>query len=234
MAMNSKRKTELCLAYIGVLGLSAIKVMAGKSAEMPSRLLLETDPDLVEKDGADVMFETFWFSKAHHAELVLTNCCEDLRALGADRPDGWFDLPAATVRDSVVNAAAGLGAGWRTTAQITESANETVGEVERHVAALNTSGGLASFNSAYKSYRLAMQETGEPAMNYAAYLHGFKLKMVRRIGENVAAGVDKFAGLASVVPGSVFARTDRFNDSERSKRVYVNRGWSNHSFRKAE
>jgi hypothetical protein len=179
-----KARTELMLAYVGGLGLSAIRVWTDKTGETPCWLTCETEPAVVEADGPRVMFDTLWFSKASHAELVLAAC-----------PQGRIDLSASEVRDQLTGIAASLGAEWRSTAQIIESAEKAVEEIEQHVKALNASGGLAPLNAGYKKYRLAMQATGEPAMNYAAHLLSFKLKMAKLIAENVAAGVDKFAGL---------------------------------------
>lgn len=191
----AKPRTELVLAYIGALELSAIKVMVGKTAETPSWLQLETEPELIETDGPLVMFDTLWFSKAAHADLVFGQC---LTVIGG-APDAAIALPASEVRDAAINQAASLGAPWRTTQEIVATAENAIDEVERHVAALNQSGGLAPLNAGYKSYRIAMQTTGVPAVNYATYLLSFKLKMVKRVAENVAAGVDKFSGLASVL-----------------------------------
>lgn len=224
-AMKSKAKSQLIAAYIGALGLSAIRL----SGDNPTRIEVETAPDPLAADVGVML----WFVKAGHAELVMSSC---QNAVHADhgRPDGWIDLSAAEVRERLLDIATSLGASWRSTAEVLATAGAAVDELERHVEALNKSGGLAPINAGYKSYRLSMQSTGEPAVNYSAYLQGFKLKMISRIAENVAAGIDKFAGLASVVPGTVFWRPAQHGDTSRSSRVYVNRGWSNHSLRKSE
>jgi hypothetical protein len=227
-----KARTELVLAYVSGLGLSAVRVMVEKTGETPCWLTCETEPDLVEADGPRVTFDMLWFSKASHADLVYQ---QSLTTLDVE-PDIQIALPAAEVRDTVVSLAAGLGAEWQTTAQTIESAEKAVEEIERHVAALNASGGLSTLNSGYKKYRMAMQATGVAATNYSTYLLSFKLKMAKRIAENVAAGFDKFTGLSSVFPGSLglFKHKEEFTDPPPSSRVYANRGWSNHSFRKRE
>lgn len=201
--MKSKGKTELVAAYIGALGMSAIRVMVGKSGVAPSRIEIQPTTEPVQRDEPDVTFETFWFAKAQHAELVIMNCRDDLRTLGAEGADGWVQLSAATLRDYVVNVAAGLGARWRTTAEIGASAEGAIDELERHVEALNKSGGLGPLNARYKAYRLAMQKTGEAAINYSAYLQVFKVRVVALVGKNVAAGAGRYDGFAMIVPSLV-------------------------------
>lgn len=200
--LKSKAKLELQLTYIDALGLSAIKVVIGKKAETPSRLVLEIEPDLVERDGPEVMFWTFWFAKAQHAELVIMNCLDDLRVVGAEH-DGIIDLSARTVRDYVVNVAGGLGAGWRTTAQIVESAEEAIDEVEKNVEALNKSGALRPLNARYKAYRFAMMAAGHPAINYSAYLQVFKLRVAKLIGQNDVSGAGRYEGFSAIIPSLV-------------------------------
>jgi hypothetical protein len=228
----SKAKAELMLAYVGGLGLTAIKVLVGNAGETPCWLQIQAEPDLIESDGPLVTFDTLWFSKASHAELVYQQC---LAVLDVEQ-DVAINLCAAEVRDTVVNEAGNLGAAWRLTQEIVATAETAVDEVERHIVALNASGGLSSLNAGYKRYRLAMQATGVAATTYSTYLLGFKIKMAKRIAENVASGADKFAGLSSIFPGSlgIFRREEEFTDPPPSSRVYANRGWSNHSFRKRE
>jgi hypothetical protein len=201
MSMKTKPKTELMLSYVGALGLSAIKVMVGKTGESLSLLVLEAEPALTEQGGPEA-FETLWFAKANHAELVMMNCLDDLGAVGAER-DGIIDLPASTVRDYVVNIAAGLGAEWRTTAQIVESAGEAIEEIEKNVEALNKSGALRPLNARYKAYRFAMMAAGEAAINYSAYLQVFKLRVAKLIGQNVAIGAGRYQGFSEIIPSLV-------------------------------
>lgn len=227
-----RARDQLIWAYIETLRLSAIKVMVERPDAENCWLRLEPDADLIEKDGPRALFDTFWFSKAGHAEIVFHQC---VTIFSPEEQDVEVALPAQHMRDHVANQAALLGAPWRSTKEIVDAANEAVDEVEKQVAALNVSGGLGPFNSGYKSYRLAMQSTGEPALNYSAYLLRFKVSIVKKVAENVAAGIDKFAGLLSVVPGEYGAnsRAATYCDSPRSNRVYPNRSWSNHSFRKS-
>lgn len=230
--MKSKGKTQLVAAYIGALGLSAIRIMTGKKADNPSWIRLDLEATLPAADGPLLEFDALLFTKASHAELVFAQV---LTVLGSER-DATIQLPAVKLCDAVVNEAGILGAPWRSMPEVVANAEAAVAEIERHIEALNSSGGMREMNAGYRSYRLAMQSTGEAAMNYGTYLQGFKLKMIARIGGNVAAGVDKFAGLGSVVPGSVFCqgRDEMLGGTVPSSRVYVNRGWSNHSFRKSE
>lgn len=229
---HSKAKSELINVYIEALGLSWISIWADKAGAPVSQLQVGHGVLIDAGLPSLSLFDTLWFEKEAHANFVFDHSLSEV-GVGLHSP---FPHAALDMRQRVAGIARDLGATWRTTTEVVNTAIEAVDEVERHITALNASGGLKSVNSGYKKYRIAMQTTGEAAVNYSAYLQRFKVKMTQKIAKNVAEGVDKFTDLASILPGSfgIFKKgPDRFDDTPRSARVYPNRGWSNHSFRKS-
>lgn len=196
----SKARIELVTAYITALELSSVRVMS-RPAE-PAQAWLETDAaPRAEAAGTTgrATFDTVWFLKSGHAELVTSQVLDALDAA----PDTPIALPPGEVRDAVVNQCGILGAEWRSTSEIAATAGQAVDEVERHIASLNASGGLQPLNAKYKAYRLAMQRTGEATISYSAYLHSFKLRMIGTVARNVASGGGKFEGLSGIAPALI-------------------------------
>lgn len=123
-------------------------------------------------------FDALWFAKPSHADLVLMNCRDDFASLGAIDRQGWIDLSARTVRDHVVNVASGLGAVWRSEAELRADASNAVEEIIANVEAQRRTGGLARVNAAYKIYRQRQTAKNEKAMPYAAHLAAFTRSLV--------------------------------------------------------
>lgn len=199
--VTSKAKlaqAELALAYTGGLGLTVIRVLIGKTSETPCWLQVEHQPDLIEADGPLVIFDTLWFPKASHADLVHQQI---LTVLGVE-PDVAISLAAAAVRDALVNEAGNLGASWQSTQEVVAAAEMAVEEIERHMKVLNEVGGLSNFNKACKQYRLRCIDTAMPAVPYSAHLHTLKLKVARLVGENTGAGIESFSGFSAIIPSS--------------------------------
>jgi hypothetical protein len=193
----SKARAQLAFAYVSALQLASIRVMTSATG-LPTSWLevdLKAGPEAEDAAGR-VMFDTVWFRKSGHAELVAQQVFTVLDA----EPGGPIALPAVEVRDVIINECGNLGAEWRTTAQIVATAEQAVDEVERNIEALNKSGGLRPLNARYKAYRLAMQGTGEAAVSYGDYLQRYKVKAVKLIAGNIASGSDKFAGFSAIAP----------------------------------
>jgi hypothetical protein len=119
-----------------------------------------------------------------HAELVLMNVRSDFEALGADRPQGWVDMPARAVRDHVVNVAAGLGASWRTATEVRADASHAVAEIIVQVEQQRRAGGLAQVNAQYKIYRQGQVARGEKAAPYSVHLTAFTRSLVVLAAQN--------------------------------------------------
>lgn len=195
----SKAKTELVVTYIDALSPSWIKVMMAKSGEPSGYLQAGRGADVETDHPTLAMFDTLWFAKQAHADLVYEQC---LTVLGAD-PESAIPLRGSEVRDCLVNVSGNLGAVWQTTQEVVRKAELEVDGIERQVEALNKSGGLRPLNAKYKAYRIAMMNTGEAAVNYSAYLQFFKIKVAHLVGQNVAAGADKYAGIAKIAPSLI-------------------------------
>gem|GEM_PF-4837469 len=88
------KRDDLVKSYVAALDACTVVILAGPGCM--SGVCRGPSP-------GQIPFETLWFAKAQHAELVLAQC-----------PDGWVDLPPAALRDQVVNAAAALGARFQT------------------------------------------------------------------------------------------------------------------------
>lgn len=192
----SKTKIELMVTFLDARAPGWVKVMSPLDGSAWCRLQVGFGADVEAPHATLGMFETIWFSKMSHAEIVFEQC---LVVMGSE-PDAPISKPAGEVRDCIVNVSADLGAVWQSTADVVADAAREVDEIERQVEALNRSGGLQPLNKKYKTYRLAMQKTGGLVTSYSSYLHIFKLKVAKMVGNNVAAGTGKYAGLAMVAP----------------------------------
>jgi hypothetical protein len=166
-------------AYIGAVGARSVVIRAGPT-ECCATFSLSDDSNL------DIL-DALWFSKAAHAELVVMNCHDDFLALGAERPDGVIGLSARAVRDHVINVAAGLGASWRTIAEMKADALIAVEEIIEHVEHQRRIGGLAKVNASYKIYRQAQTAKGEKAVPYASHLGAFTMSLVVLAAQNAKA-----------------------------------------------
>jgi len=161
------KRGDLIQAYINALPLRAILIYADKSG-LSAKAALEPDPlDL---------FDTLWFSKLDHAELVLSQC-----------PEGWVDLPPTALRDEVINAAAALGASFRTAAEIETEASKEVEEIIKRVEVMRLSGLLTKVNRDYKIYRQTQVARGLKAVPYQAHLDAFTLSLVKIAAESASA-----------------------------------------------
>lgn len=178
MGIGSER-TRLVAAYLEALDAKALLIHACPGGQ-PAKLSFDDDRKL-DLTGA------FWFSKQQHAELVLMRARGDLEAIGALRPQGWVDLPAREVSDAVVNAAAQLGASWRSAKRVQADAEAEVDRILIHVEEQRKSGGLAQVNTAYKVYRNRQLEAGQKAVPYSAHLFDFKCSLVTLAARNSVA-----------------------------------------------
>lgn len=192
---QASSRVELVVAFLEGLGPGWIGIMTPVDGTPAGQLVLGTGPDIEADHSPLAMFDTIWFSKKSHADLVFDQC---FTVLGADA-GAPIPRPGAEIRDCIVNVSADLGASWQSTADVVASAGREVDLIERQIEALKAAGGLKQLNSGYKAYRLAMQGTGEAAINYGAYLHSFKVRVAALIGRNVAAGAGRYDGVSVMV-----------------------------------
>ncbi|CAN7377719.1 hypothetical protein LJR220_003363 [Bradyrhizobium sp. LjRoot220] len=176
--MGSKRGA-LVEAYLGALEAKPLLILTGPTAQ-PAKISFEKSANL------DV-FAALWFAKPAHAELVLMRCRDDLTAIGAARPQGWFDMSAREILDALVNTAAQLGATWRTADLMKADAERAVDLIVNQVEAQRKSGGLAQVNAEYKVYRQRQVERGQKAIPYSAHLHAFTTSLVVLAAANASA-----------------------------------------------
>lgn len=159
-------KSDHVRAYVEALGLCPVMILAGSAA---AKIARAPDPKFE-------VFDTLWFAKLRHAELVLAHC-----------PDGLIDGPAGPLRDIVINAAAQLGARWQTAAEVETQASNAVAEIIMRVEGMRKSGGLAKVNATYKSYRKKQTAAGKKAITYSAHLEAFTLSLIRIAAQNSGA-----------------------------------------------
>lgn len=169
----------LVKAYIGALEIREVTIHAAPDGR-PARIGPAPEGNLD-------LFDMLWFEKPQHIELVLSQCQSDIRATGAERPDGWIDLSAQEVRDLVVNAAAMLGATWKTGAEIEADASNAVAEIVEDVEIRRQSGGLSQVNRDYKIYRQRQLASGQKAIPYSAHLDAFTRSLVVLAAKSSAA-----------------------------------------------
>ncbi len=158
------RRSEMVLAYIEARESVPIHVL-----RTPAGIAV-LEGGLQE--GAQVV-ASFWFAKSHHAEMVLAD-------IGRTDPT----ITADDLRDTIVNAAANLGAPWQTSEEITAGAEAAVDEIMAKVEASRVNGELRQVNAAYKIYRQRQSAKGEKAMPYAAHLATFTRSLVTLAAKN--------------------------------------------------
>jgi hypothetical protein len=151
-------RQALVKAYINALDARALLIYAGAGGGAGTI-------SLSENNNLE-LFDTLWFAKAAHAELVLMNCPQS------------STLPPASLRDEVINIAATLGASWRTTTELEADASNAVAEIIECVEAMRQSGGLAQVNAQYKIYRQAQVAKGQKAIPYSEHLFAFTMSLV--------------------------------------------------------
>lgn len=161
------KRCDLIQAFVAALPIQAIVVLAGPSGMSGVCL---------GPPGDDVPFETFWFAKKQHAELVLAQC-----------PEGWCALMPAALRDEVINAAAALGAAFRTAAEVEADASKAVEEIIMQVENRRQNGDLAKVNRDYKIYRQAQVARGLKAVSYSTHLATFTRSLVVLAAQNAEA-----------------------------------------------
>ena len=159
------KRDDLVKAYIAALDACTLVIMAGPDGMSGVCLGPASDP-----------FDTLWFAKQQHAELVLAQCSE-----------GWVDLSPAALRDEVINAAAALGAPFRTTAEVEVDASKAVAEIVEQVENRRQAGDLARVNRDYKIYRQAQIARGQKAVSYSTHLATFTRSLVVLAAQNANA-----------------------------------------------
>jgi hypothetical protein len=139
---------DLVDAYLAALPLTLVAVIgAGRCAR------IETG-----EPAAGELIQHQYYFKPSHAELVLAT-------IGRD---GMTDKPAPALAASIKQAAATLGAPFKTPGELRSAAECRVAAI---VARVKASGrALKPWNAKYKAYRLAQGAKSEPAIPYAAYI----------------------------------------------------------------
>ena len=170
MVLAWRNRLKLLAAYMEALGNRALMVLAAPTGH-PCKLSSAPLPNL------DTI-AAFWFAKPHHAELVALRAQDDLAAIGAARPEGWIDMQAQELRDTIINLAAHVGASWQTAEQAQAQASIAIDEIIARVEASRTNGGLAQINAQYKVYRQKQLAKGEKAIPYSAHLAAFTRNLV--------------------------------------------------------
>jgi len=152
------KRDELVKAYIGALDAGVVSILVDHDDK--SGLCVGPVPN-------ENPFDALWFAKPQHAELVMAQC-----------PEGWVDLTPAALRDEVVNAAAALGAKFRTAEEVRADAEKVVEEMVEKVEVMRQSGQLTKVNRDYKIYRQAQVALGRKAVPYQCHLDAFTRSLV--------------------------------------------------------
>lgn len=155
---------DLVKVYIDALDACTLLILAGPDGM--SGVCIGPAP-------AENPLETLWFSKLQHAEMVLAQC-----------PEGWVAIPPAALRDEVVNAAAVLGAPFRTAAEVEIEASKVVAEIIAQVETRRQNGGLAKVNRDYKIYRQTQIARGLKAISYSEHLAACTRSLVVLAAQN--------------------------------------------------
>jgi hypothetical protein len=170
------KRDALVEAYMEALPARTVFVLAGPGGR-PSKIASDSGEKL------DIVAE-FWFAKAAHADLVWMRVQSNLQAVDVMHGEGWIDLPAREVRDTIVGVAADLGASWCTADEVRAQASIAVEKIITHVEHQRREGGLAQVNATYKIYRQQQIAKGEKAIPYSAHLAAFTRSLVTLAAQN--------------------------------------------------
>jgi len=152
-------RDQLVAAYIGSLDIRSVVIFAGPGGE-PGQIGGNPAPNLAP-------FDTLWFAKSQHAELVLSRC-----------PVGLVERTGAALRDEIINIAALLGASWKTGAEIEADASYAVAQIVENVERARIRGELRKMNADYKLYRQQQILLGKKPIGYGEHLTNFTRKLV--------------------------------------------------------
>lgn len=155
---------DLVKAYIDALDVGVLVILKGPGCM--SGVCPGPDRDAID---------TIWFARPQHAELVLAQC-----------PEGWVDLPPAALRDEVVNAAATLGASFRTTAEVEAEAKRAVEQITENVERARIRGELRRVNAEYKAYRQRELSLGKKPVGYGLHMANFTRNLVVLAAKNAS------------------------------------------------
>jgi hypothetical protein len=111
-----------------------------------------------------------YFFKSSHVDLLLATIGQD----------GLSGRSAAALAASIEQAAASIGAVYRSPAEIHKAAELAVAAITERVRIANQSGGMKSINREYRAYRQQQLAKGEMATSYAAFIEPFVATMVKR------------------------------------------------------
>ena len=176
------KREELVKAYVQALEIRPLVILSVVGGR-PTRISSEPVNNL---DIVDALY----FAKPQHAELVLAHVLGDLDAIGALRPQGWIDMPAREVRDTLANVARYLGAPFRSMAQVTSDAEKAVERIIENVERARIKGELRQVNAKYKTYRQGALAAGEKPISYSDHLGKFTRSLVLLAAQNAnAAGL---------------------------------------------
>jgi hypothetical protein len=161
-------RASLVEAYISGLQLTEVAVAgAGKQCR------IRTGGDLAPGEPVAQRY----FFKSSHVDLLLATIGQD----------GLSGRSAAALADAIVQAAASIGAPYRSPAQVRKGAELAVAEIVARVRLANQTGDLRQVNRSYKLYRQQQAEKGEMATSYAAYIEPFIMTMVKQVAGRMIA-----------------------------------------------
>lgn len=176
------KREELAEAYVQALEIRPLVILSVAGGQ-PSRIAFEPVKNLN-------ILDALYFAKPQHAELVLAHVLADLDAIGALRPQGWIDMPAREVRDTVADVAGYLGASFRSMAQVNRDAEKAIDRILANVEIARIKGELRKVNAEYKNYRQRALAAGEKPIAYSDHLGKFTRSLVLLAAQNAnAAGL---------------------------------------------
>lgn len=173
------KQDDLVKAYIRALEVKALMVLAVQG-HRPCRLASEPVKNL------DI-FDALYFAKTQYAELVLSHVRDDLASIGALRPEGWIDMEARELRDTIANVAGYLGARFRSFAEVQRDAENAVADILENVERARIKGDLRRVNAEYKAYRQRQLAAGQKAIGYTEHVTNFTLSLVILAAKNANA-----------------------------------------------
>jgi hypothetical protein len=163
-------RADLIQTYISGLQLTEVAIVgAGKQCRIHTGGHGEIAPGEIVQHR--------YFFKSSHVELVLLT-------IG---PEGLSAKPAAALAELIVQAAASIGAPYRSPAQVRKGAEVAVAEITERVRIANQRGGMKLINRKYRAYRQQQLAKGEKATSYAAFIEPFVATMVKQVAGRTIA-----------------------------------------------
>lgn len=179
--------------YVRALDMSGV-ALAADSDEGRVIVLTGGEPSArVRRLGENVnIVRLLWCVSPSQAELLAEHVRQDLALVARPERGGWYGVDPDLAAESLARAVYVLGINCESNENVECAAAEAVAMIDKKIADLQRSGGMKSFNKAYREYRLRAKAEGRGAMQYAGYLENYRLDLIKVVAQT-ARTLDRHA-----------------------------------------